>query len=65
MQNHGLQISFMTMLTSMNVPIEILGLILPFYSIIDMIETVLNVWSDPKNGASIYYLDCFFANSSQ
>jgi Na+/H+-dicarboxylate symporter len=74
MQNHGLQISFMTMLTwifvatiaaignagvpmgcfflsaslltSMNVPIEILGLILPFYSIIDMIETALNVWSD-------------------
>lgn len=35
-----------SLLTSMNVPIEILGLILPFYSIIDMIETSLNVWSD-------------------
>lgn len=35
-----------SLLTSMNIPIEILGLILPFYSIIDMIETSLNVWSD-------------------
>lgn len=35
-----------SLLTSMNVPIALLGLILPFYSIIDMIETALNVWSD-------------------
>ncbi|MGL5784993.1 MAG: dicarboxylate/amino acid:cation symporter [Alphaproteobacteria bacterium] len=35
-----------SLLTSMGIPIEILGLILPFYSIIDMIETSLNVWSD-------------------
>lgn len=35
-----------SLLTSMNVPIEILGLILPFYSVIDMTETALNVWSD-------------------
>jgi Na+/H+-dicarboxylate symporter len=35
-----------SLLTSMNVPIEILGLILPFYSVIDMLETSLNVWSD-------------------
>lgn len=35
-----------SLLTSMNIPIEILGLILPFYSVIDMIETSLNVWSD-------------------
>lgn len=74
MQNNGLEISFLTMLTwifistiaavgnagvpmgcfflsaslltSMNIPIEILGLILPFYSVIDMLETSLNVWSD-------------------
>lgn len=74
MQNNGLEISAITMitwifvstiaaignagvpmgcfflsaslLTSMNIPIEILGLILPFYSVIDMIETSLNVWSD-------------------
>ena len=35
-----------SLLASMNVPITLLGLILPFYSIIDMIETALNVWSD-------------------
>lgn len=35
-----------SLLTSMNVPIALLGLILPFYSLIDMIETALNVWSD-------------------
>lgn len=35
-----------SLLSSMNVPITLLGVILPFYSIIDMIETALNVWSD-------------------
>lgn len=33
-------------LAAMNVPLNILGVILPFYAIIDMIETSLNVWSD-------------------
>ncbi len=35
-----------SLLTSMDIPIKLLGMILPFYSIIDMIETSLNVWSD-------------------
>lgn len=35
-----------SLLASMDVPITLLGVILPFYSIIDMIETALNVWSD-------------------
>jgi Na+/H+-dicarboxylate symporter len=35
-----------SLLASMNVPITLLGIILPFYAIIDMIETALNVWSD-------------------
>lgn len=35
-----------SLLASMNVPITILGLILPLYSLIDMLETALNVWSD-------------------
>lgn len=35
-----------SLLASMDVPIVLLGIILPFYSIIDMIETALNVWSD-------------------
>jgi Na+/H+-dicarboxylate symporter len=35
-----------SLLASMNVPITLMGVILPFYGIIDMIETSLNVWSD-------------------
>lgn len=35
-----------SLLASMNVPITLMGLILPFYSLIDMLETALNVWSD-------------------
>lgn len=35
-----------SLLASMNVPITLLGIILPFYSLIDMLETGLNVWSD-------------------
>jgi Na+/H+-dicarboxylate symporter len=35
-----------SLLASMNVPIGLLGIILPFYSLIDMVETALNVWSD-------------------
>jgi Na+/H+-dicarboxylate symporter len=30
----------------MNVPLNILGVILPFYAMIDMLETAINVWSD-------------------
>lgn len=33
-------------LLGMNVPLYMMGLILPFYTILDMIETTLNVWSD-------------------
>lgn len=33
-------------LASMNVPLHILGVILPFYSMIDMLESAINVWSD-------------------
>lgn len=35
-----------SLLASMNVSITLLGIILPFYSLIDMLETSLNVWSD-------------------
>lgn len=35
-----------SLLASLNVPITLLGIILPFYSVIDMLETSLNVWSD-------------------
>lgn len=33
-------------LVGMGIPIDIMGLILPIYAFIDMIETALNVWSD-------------------
>lgn len=33
-------------LASMNVPLNILAVILPFYSMIDMLESAINVWSD-------------------
>lgn len=35
-----------SLLASMNVPITLMGVILPFYALIDMLETALNVWSD-------------------
>ena len=33
-------------LSSMNVPLQLMGIILPFYALIDMLESSLNVWSD-------------------
>jgi Na+/H+-dicarboxylate symporter len=33
-------------LASMNVPLQLLGAILPFYGLIDMLESAINVWSD-------------------
>lgn len=33
-------------LAAMGVPLNILGVILPFYTFIDMLETAINVWSD-------------------
>ncbi len=35
-----------SLLASMDVPIMLMGLILPIYNVIDMLETSLNVWSD-------------------
>lgn len=35
-----------SLLAGMNVPITLMGIILPFYGLIDMLETALNVWSD-------------------
>lgn len=34
------------LLAAMNVPLNILAIILPFYTFIDMLETSINVWSD-------------------
>jgi Na+/H+-dicarboxylate symporter len=34
------------LLAAMNVPLNLLGVILPFYAMIDMLESAINVWSD-------------------
>lgn len=34
------------LLASMNIPLNIMGAILPFYALIDAVETSLNLWSD-------------------
>lgn len=33
-------------LANMNIPLNLLGIILPFYTLIDMLESGINVWSD-------------------
>jgi Na+/H+-dicarboxylate symporter len=33
-------------LAAMNVPLNLMAIILPFYALIDMLETAVNVWSD-------------------
>lgn len=33
-------------LASQNIPLTIMGAILPFYALLDMLETAINVWSD-------------------
>ena len=35
-----------SLLSGIDVPIKLMSIILPFYSLIDMLETALNVWSD-------------------
>lgn len=42
-----------SLLASMNVPILLMGVILPFYAVVDMIETSLNVWSDSSDRKSV------------
>ena len=35
-----------SLLSSMHIPVILMGVILPVYAVIDMIETGVNVWSD-------------------
>jgi Na+/H+-dicarboxylate symporter len=35
-----------SLLSAMDIPVHLMGIILPIYGLIDMIETPLNVWSD-------------------
>lgn len=41
----------LSLMSSMNVPVDLMGVILPIYAIIDMIETCVNVWSDSSVAA--------------
>ena len=36
----------LSLMSSMGVPVDLMGVILPIYAVIDMIETCVNVWSD-------------------
>ena len=36
----------LSLMSGINAPITVLGIILPIYTIIDMVETAVNVWSD-------------------
>ena len=36
----------LSLMTGVGAPVGILGIILPIYTVIDMIETGVNVWSD-------------------
>ena len=36
----------LSLVSSMNIPVTLMGIILPVYAVIDMIESSLNVWSD-------------------
>ena len=53
-----------SLLTSMDVPIVLMGIILPFYTVIDMIETSLNVWSDSCVATVVAKEDMQFAEAS-
>ena len=37
----------------MDYPLTIMGIILPFYALIDMLETALNIWSDSCVAAAV------------
>jgi Na+/H+-dicarboxylate symporter len=34
------------LLSTMNVPLTLMGIILPFYALLDMLESAINIWSD-------------------
>ncbi len=42
-----------SLLVAMDYPLTIMGIILPFYALIDMLETALNIWSDSCVAAAV------------
>ena len=45
-QKTGCYFLTLSLMASIGAPVGLMGIILPIYSIIDMIETAENVWSD-------------------
>lgn len=43
----------LSLMSGIGAPIAVLGIILPIYTIIDMIETAENVWSDSCVAAAV------------
>ena len=45
----------LSLMSGIGAPVAILGIILPIYTIIDMVETAENVWSDSCVAALVDY----------
>lgn len=43
-----------SLLSTMNIPLSLMGIILPFYALIDMLESAINLWSDSCVTAMVY-----------
>ncbi len=53
------------LLAAMNVPLQVLGVILPLYTLIDMLESGINVWSDSCVAAAVdHQISCEAATST-
>jgi Na+/H+-dicarboxylate symporter len=50
------------LLAGMDMPLQLMGIILPFYTFIDMLETAINVWSD---GCVAAMVDCDVSHSTE
>ena len=49
----------LSLMSGIGAPIELMGIILPIYTIIDMIETAENVWSDSCVCTKIIFVDTY------
>jgi len=50
----GLALYVVMLMSGIGAPIAVLGIILPIYTIIDMVETAVNVWSDSCVAAMVH-----------
>jgi Na+/H+-dicarboxylate symporter len=45
----------LSLMSGIGAPVAVLGLILPIYTVIDMVETAVNVWSDSCVTAMVHH----------